>query len=147
MKKLYVFAENVEPRLRLVAILVVGQYFNVLREYLKVNYEEIKVAPGEWSGRTDEIGVAAEYVGPSKEVFYSIVDEMDEGLRNERFVGKLGNDLKENMVGIRELIDSGNLDIYGIKKIGNDEFLEMLTEKNIKLVLNALVVNIVKDND
>ena len=145
MKKIYIFANEVEPELRDVSIAVVMFYCAAFEDKLHELAQDVTLEFLAWSARSDEIGEVYKYSGPSKKELYALVDEIDSKLIEEDLASRISTywrgNFDEFIARTKEIIWSD----YGCEKPSRKEFVDKLSRENVAKVLNSIIINLVDE--
>lgn len=142
MKKLYIFAENIEESLRPVAIAVVMYYCAVVEKNLIDMVPEIKLDFLAWSRRSDEIGEVFDCDGLSKDKLFSLIDEIDEKLINDNIVSEIVGYWKGNFAEFTDRTKETDWQEYGCSAPNEEDFTRKINNENVAFILNSIIVNL-----
>ena len=145
MKKLYIFANEVEPEFRDISVAIVMYYCAVFEEELRILAPEIKLNFLAWSNRSDEIGEAYGYTGPNKKVLYDLVDKIDAKLSDEGLATTISDYWKNNFDEFEARTKDVEWNDYGCDAPKNEEFVKKLNRDNVAKVLNNIIVSLVNE--
>lgn len=145
MKKLYIFANEVDSEFRDISVAIVMYYCAAFEEKLQLLASGIRLDFLAWSNRSDEIGVAYRYYGPSKKEFYRLVDKIDEELSDEGLAKIISDYWRNNFDEFIERTKEVKWSDYGCEKPSRKEFVDKLSRENVAKVLNSIIINIVDE--
>lgn len=145
MRKLYIFANEVESEFRDISVAIVMYYCAAFEEKLQLLALEIRLDFLAWSNRSDEIGVAYRYYGPSKKEFYRLVDKIDEELSDEGLAKIISDYWRNNFDEFIERTKEVEWSDYGCEAPSKEEFIRKLSRNNVAKILNSIITNIINE--